>query len=232
MTVQSFNIFLAVMAAVAVAVFSYIRLPQIDFTQYTVGTDLSEHTDSEVPEYETVFTYEKDGRECEFSLENLPDSTWTFVDQRSKLIKKGYVAIESDDNATAIRCFKAAMDQGSLEGKVHVARCYETGRGVSKDEPHAFKLYRDAAMAGYMPVLSNLGNCYINGIGTPKDEAEGYATFMKGAEAGDAICMANVANCLMQGVGVEKNEEEGKTALARGRSQDFRVTRLPGGRTL
>lgn len=126
-----------------------------------------------------------------------------------ELIKKGYVAIESDDNATAIRCFKAAMDQGSLEGKVHVARCYETGRGVGKDEPHAFKLYRDAAMAGYMPVLSNLGNCYINGIGTPKDETEGYATFLKGAEAGDSICMANVANCLMQGVGVEKNEEEG-----------------------
>lgn len=73
--------------AVAVAVFSYIRLPQIDFTQYTVGTDLSEHTDSEVPEYETVFTYEKDGRECEFSLENLPDSTWTFVDSQTTTIR-------------------------------------------------------------------------------------------------------------------------------------------------
>ena len=126
-----------------------------------------------------------------------------------ELIAKAHVAIQSDDNATAIRCFKAAMNMGSMDGKVHVARCYETGRGVSKDEPHAFKLYRDAAMAGYLPVLSNLGNCYINGIGTPKDEAEGFATFMKGAEADDAICMANVANCYMQGVGVEKNEAEG-----------------------
>lgn len=126
-----------------------------------------------------------------------------------ELIAKAHVAIQSDDNATAIRCFKAAMNMGSLEGKVHVARCYETGRGVSKDEPHAFKLYRDSAMAGYTPVLSNLGNCYINGIGTPADPAEGYNCFVKGAEAGDAICMANVASCLMQGVGVERNEEEG-----------------------
>lgn len=126
-----------------------------------------------------------------------------------ELIAKAHVAIQSDDNATAIRCFKTAMDMGSMEGKVHVARCYETGRGVGKDEPHAFKLYRDAALAGYNPVLSNLGNCYINGIGTPKDEKEGYNCFVKGAEAGDAICMANVASCLMQGVGVDKNPEEG-----------------------
>lgn len=71
---------------VAVSVFSYIRLPQIDFTRYTVGADLSEHTESEAPEYETVFTYEKDGRRCEFSLENLPDSTWTFVDSETTAI--------------------------------------------------------------------------------------------------------------------------------------------------
>lgn len=133
----------------------------------------------------------------------------------AELIKKAYVAIESDDNATAIRCFKSAMEQGSLEGKVHVARCYETGRGVSKDEPHAFKLYRDAVNAGYLPGLSNLGNCYINGIGTPKNETEGFNCFMKGAEAGDSICMANVANCYMQGVGVEKSEEEGLSWFAK-----------------
>lgn len=72
--------------AVTVAVISYIRLPQIDFTQYTVGADLSEHTDSEVPEYETVFTYEKNGQKQEFSLEDLPDSTWTFVDSRTTTI--------------------------------------------------------------------------------------------------------------------------------------------------
>lgn len=145
-----------------------------------------------------------------------------------ELIAKAHVAIKSDDNATAIRCFKAAMDMGSMDGKVHVARCYETGRGVSKDEPHAFKLYRDAAMAGYMPVLSNLGNCYINGIGTPKDEKEGYNCFVKGAEAGDAICMANVASCLMQGVGVERNEEEGlkwfaKSSEAGNAEADFQL---------
>lgn len=126
-----------------------------------------------------------------------------------ELIAKAHVAIQSDDNATAIRCFKAAMNMGSMEGKVHVARCYETGRGVGKDEPHAFKLYRDAAMAGYTPVLSNLGNCYINGIGTPADPVEGYNCFVRGAEAGDSICMANVASCFMQGIGVEQNAEEG-----------------------
>ena len=73
--------------AVTVSVFSYIRLPQIDFTRYTVGADLSEHTDSDVPEYNTVFNYEKDGQKQEFSLENLPDSTWTFVDSRTTTVR-------------------------------------------------------------------------------------------------------------------------------------------------
>ena len=54
----------------------------------------------EIPEgaepdrYETTLIYEKDGVEQKFTLENYPkgDSTWTFVDQESVLVKKGYEA--------------------------------------------------------------------------------------------------------------------------------------------
>lgn len=41
--------------------------------------------------YETVMIYEKDGTKKEFTTENFPwqDSTWTFVDSKTKLISKG-----------------------------------------------------------------------------------------------------------------------------------------------
>ena len=125
------------------------------------------------------------------------------------LIRKALNAIESDDNATAIRCFREAEKMGSLEAKRNLARCYETGRGVSKDEPHAFKMYRDAAHAGCLAAYNNLGNCLIEGIGTPKDPEAGYQAFRTAADQGEEVAMANVAKCLMQGVGVEKNPEEG-----------------------
>ena len=40
--------------------------------------------------YESVFILEKNGEKKEFTLENYPDSTWTFVDTRTVLKEKGY----------------------------------------------------------------------------------------------------------------------------------------------
>ncbi len=75
-------IFVALFATLGltVAICSYIYLPQIDFTAYNVGADLSGRESKSVPEYKTVFTYEKDGIREVFTLDNLPDSTWTFIE--------------------------------------------------------------------------------------------------------------------------------------------------------
>ncbi len=40
--------------------------------------------------YESTFIYEKDGERKTFQISNLPDSTWTFVDAKHTLVKKGY----------------------------------------------------------------------------------------------------------------------------------------------
>jgi triosephosphate isomerase len=45
---------------------------------------------AEQPMIETTFIMEKDGERKEFTLEEYPDSTWTFVDTKTKIIKKGY----------------------------------------------------------------------------------------------------------------------------------------------
>lgn len=76
--------------------YTYLHLPVVDFRPYKVGnhipTLMEYPEDAEHDEYEFSFVYEKDGVEQTFSLENYPkgDSTWTFVRQESKLIKKGY----------------------------------------------------------------------------------------------------------------------------------------------
>ena len=78
--------------------YSYNHLPPLDFRPYKIGNNIPELM--EIPEgaetdvYETTLIYEKDGVQQTFTLENYPkqDSSWTFVDQKSVLVKKGYEA--------------------------------------------------------------------------------------------------------------------------------------------
>ena len=74
--------------------YSLYFLPQFDFRPYYVGADIKKGMeipeDAEAPEFETTFVMEKNGVTKEFSLDNYPDSTWTFVDNKTVMTKKGY----------------------------------------------------------------------------------------------------------------------------------------------
>ena len=80
--------------------YALTHLPPIDFRPYKIGNNIPELMTVDIPEdapmdeYEYTFIYEKNGEQREFTLDNYPkdDSTWTFVDQRSRLVKKGYEA--------------------------------------------------------------------------------------------------------------------------------------------
>jgi hypothetical protein len=81
--------------ALAVSWYTYQNLPIIDFRPYKIGTNIQKSM--EIPEgapkdvWETFLIYSKDGVDQKFTLENYPqDTSWTFVKQESKLIKKGY----------------------------------------------------------------------------------------------------------------------------------------------
>ncbi len=75
---------------------TYKHLPAIDFRPYKIGNNIPElmavPEDAEPDVYDIKLIYEKDGVEQAFTLQDYPkgDSTWTFVDQKSVLVKKGY----------------------------------------------------------------------------------------------------------------------------------------------
>ncbi len=70
------------------------HLPVLDFRPYKIGQNIK--AGMEIPEgakpsvFESSFVLEKNGERREFSLENYPDSTWTFVETRTRLKEKGY----------------------------------------------------------------------------------------------------------------------------------------------
>ena len=76
------------------ALHNLYRLPLFDFRPYKIGHNLPRQmfVDPERADVmETIFIYSKDGEEKEFTEENYPwnDSTWTFVDMRTHLVKEG-----------------------------------------------------------------------------------------------------------------------------------------------
>ena len=79
----------------AVAGWSLYYLPYFDFRPYHIGANIREGMvipeDAEQPQFETTFILEKDGQQQEFTLDNYPDSTWTFVDSRTVQTRQGYV---------------------------------------------------------------------------------------------------------------------------------------------
>ena len=78
----------------SMTIYCYRELPVFDFRPYHVGADIRQGMEipegEEPTEYETRFILQKDGVEKEFTLENYPDSTWTFVDSKTVVKKQGY----------------------------------------------------------------------------------------------------------------------------------------------
>lgn len=70
------------------------QLPVLDFRPYRIGASIPEGMvipeDAPQSQWDTHFILKKDGVEKSFTLEDYPDSTWTYVRTDTKLIKKGY----------------------------------------------------------------------------------------------------------------------------------------------
>ncbi len=77
-----------------VSLYSYHYLPIVDYRPYHVGQNIPQAmsipSDAKAPVFETIFTLEKNGVKKQFTLENYPDSTWTFVDSKTTMIEAGF----------------------------------------------------------------------------------------------------------------------------------------------
>ena len=61
-------------------------IPTLDYTPMKVGTDMASLTKGDArTSFETTFIYEKDGVTQSFSLDSLPDDSWTFVDSVTEM---------------------------------------------------------------------------------------------------------------------------------------------------
>ena len=122
---------LVTVSVLAFTVYSWIYIPMIDFTAYKAGAELQAGATVNADElYESVFTYEKDGIQQDFTLGHLPDSTWTFVNVSTRL-KEG-----REDSLVGLSFYSEStgeyMDTLAIEGKVMVVSVYDPDMSAKK----------------------------------------------------------------------------------------------------
>ena len=90
----------------AISGYSLYVLPPFDFRPYHVGADIRKGMEipdgAPQPQFETTFILEKEGTRKEFTLDNYPDSTWTFIDSKTVETAEGYTPPIHDFSIT--RC--------------------------------------------------------------------------------------------------------------------------------
>ena len=116
---------------VSVGCYSLHSLPFKDFRPYHIGASIEEGMEmpegAEPDQYETTFVYMKDGETREFTLADAPynDSTWTFVEQHTELIKKGYTPPIHDFSIITMEGDDVTYDVLDNPGRTYLAVMYD-----------------------------------------------------------------------------------------------------------
>lgn len=131
-----------------------LHLPLKDFRPYKIGNNIPAlmefPEDAEPDQYAITFIYEKDGKQQEFTLDNYPknDSTWTFVDQKSVLIKKGYEPPIHDFELVTMDFEDLTYDILESEEPITLAICYDLNKTNPKQAAKLSTIMTDCYAQG------------------------------------------------------------------------------------
>ncbi len=118
-----------------------------------------------------------------------------------KIYKEAKELYDAKNYTLAVPKLKAAAEKGHKKAQYRLGRCYEKGRGVSKDETAAFQWYTKSAAQDYAKGQYALGNCYKEGLGTAKDHKKAFEYFTKAAQHDNADAQYQLGKCYMKGKG-------------------------------
>ena len=134
-------------SSLAFSLYSLLFIPMVDFTELKPGTAVNKDILTDEESFEAVFIYEKDGKEAVFTLENLPDGTWSFVRTESNLevsSSSAVISIYDKDGNYA--------DSLLSKGRIMAVSVYNDNL-TEKDLQKIEKTLSDAESVGFTPLL-------------------------------------------------------------------------------
>ena len=173
---------------------SLISIPLMDFTEFAPGVSLVGNGDVEPAggsdtKAEYYVIYEKNGQEGAFTLDHLPDSTWTFVRVEN-------IETSIPDYESSVPVFYISDAEGNYrnelltEGRVMVLSIYDVPG--FKETERAERFLRDAEAAGFTALV--VAREPVEGLDAYQSDYKKIITFNRsngGAtylENGEIIC--------------------------------------------
>ena len=136
-------------SSLAFALYSLLYIPMVDFTDFRPGTSVNKETTVSGDAYQAVFVYEKEGKEENFTLETLPDSTWSFVRTETE------VSVDKASTTETISIYDRNgnyADSLLAEGKSFIVSIYKDNVSA-KEQEQIVRLLDNAAAVGFRPFL-------------------------------------------------------------------------------
>ncbi len=128
------------------------HLPMLDFTEFKPGVELFASLDNDYQAMDNkvpTFIYERDGQRGSFTLDNLPDSTWTFVSVDT-LSRNGAYRSEAKPVLSFRDKDGTYQDEQAVLGKTMVFSVTDPAKA---DWDRIRSQYADAAAQGATPLI-------------------------------------------------------------------------------
>lgn len=176
--------------SVLLSIYCLLNLPVIDFRPYKNGTNIIQSMEvpegAEEDEFETLLVYEKDGVQKEFTLENYPkdDNSWTFVDSKNKLIKKGYEPPIHDFSMEHPDMGDITEEVLQNEGYSFLMVCYRVEKAATNKKNEINNIYEFAKQNGY-------GFYCMTATGLETEEMREFQNEMEWGKDGDGYPFVN-----------------------------------------
>lgn len=154
-TRKNISFFIVSASIIAFTFYSLKTIPMVDYTAFTPGSELLSskgEDDGEEDGYTATFIYEKNGQEGAFTLDRLPDSTWTFV--RTETIRINGPKIE--DNVPILSFTDPAgeyADGMAAKGNVLAVSVYDAPGMKGEAWTKIAQLVEGAMAAGFTPLV-------------------------------------------------------------------------------
>lgn len=115
---------------------------------------------------------------------------------------------ESAEQTVDLVQLRAEAEGGNALAQLKLARAYQAGTGVSRDNALAAMWYRRAAEQGNPEAQDSLGQKHLIGEGLEKNLAEALEWFHKSARQGNPSAMYHLGAAYYNGDGVEVNDAQ------------------------
>lgn len=137
------------------SIYSQMTIPMRDFTDFAPGAELlaaQGNGSDQIEDYVSAFVYEKNGKEGSFTLDKLPDSTWTFV--RVDTYSRSFLEDESAVPVLSISDLSGEnVDSIAAEGPLMIASVYDPDKMSTRRWSRVYGALSAAASHGMKTLL-------------------------------------------------------------------------------